>query len=127
MSRSPARPEGKRKLPGLLENTERVSFDSKELLNIIKPNAQALALAPSVRANCLQAQLARILALMAPYMRWRDGGRHVLVTDETVFGDFYGLKEEVLPEIGAKLGFAITLGDYLVDVAAQMVSADNSA
>ena len=127
MSRSPARPEGKQKLLGLLENTERVSRDSNQLLEIIKVNAQALAFAPSVRANCLEGQLAKILAVMAPYMRWRDKGRHVFVTDETLFGDFYGLTDEVAAKIGAKLGFAITLEDYLVDVATQMISSDRSA
>ena len=127
MSRSPANSAIKQKLLAVLESTERLSCHSNELLEILKENAEALTFAPSVRANCLQAQLARILALMAPYMRWRDGGRHVLVTDETVFGDFYGLTEEVLAEIGAKLGFAITLGDYLVDVAVQMMKVDNPA
>lgn len=122
MSRSPANSAKKQKLLALLENTDRMSCDSNELLEIIKLNSQALALASSVRANCLEEQLAK----MAPYMRWTNKGRHV-VTDETVFGDFCGLTDKVAAEIGAQLGFAITLGDYLADVAAQLVSADNSA
>lgn len=127
MSRSPASSTKKQKLLALRENTERLSCRSNELLETIKVNAQALAFAPSVRANCLEGQLAKILAVMAPHMRWRDKGRHVFVTDGTLFGDFYGLTDEVAAEIGAKLGFAITLGDYLVDVATQMISADRSA
>jgi hypothetical protein len=124
MSRSPAHFARKQKLL-VLENTERISCHSNELRG--KVDAQALTFAPSVRANCMEEQLAKILAVMAPYMRWRDKGRHVCVTDETVFGDFFGLTDEVAVEIGAKLGFAITLGDYLVDVATQMIDADNPA
>lgn len=125
MSRSHASSEKKQNPLVLPENTERGSCDSNELLEIIKLNAQALALAPSVQADCLTDQIAKILAVMAPYMRWRDKGRHVLVTDRTIFGDFHGLTDKVAAEIGAKLGFKITPGDYLVEVATQMVHADN--
>jgi hypothetical protein len=95
MSKSPASSAKQQSLLALLEDTERLSCHPNELLEIIKENAKVLTSAPTVRANCLEEQLAKILALMAPYMCWSDKGRHVFVTDETVFGDFFGQRSAI--------------------------------
>ena len=66
----------------------------------------------------------KLLRLIAVPMRWtEDQIRFVFVSDESSLDDF-GLADTDIIEISDKLGFAVSHGDLLIDIALRMSPAN---
>lgn len=60
-----------------------------------------------------------LLELIAPFMGWKDKGRHVFVSDMSELGDFFH-SDEQCRNLSLKLGFDVSRHDYIHKIASKM-------
>jgi len=84
----------------------------------IDPFGNEIFMADTMEIERRNANVNRLLWLVAPYMGWEDLS-HVFVSDRSSLGDFC-LEESALAEISKKLGFDVRGDDLIWELAMRM-------
>lgn len=79
----------------------------------------SIFMAESDRIKKSGSNVAALLELIAPFMGWKDGGRHVFVSDMSELGDFC-LSDRHYELLSARVGFTVGPHDYIHEIAAKM-------